>query len=67
MIEHERRKQMQHKMIEHLEAALAIADETESGQVGYAIEVALDTIRAENWPTGPSPITASVSPSGASA
>ena len=46
----ERKKQLRDKMIEHLEAAQAIADEIESGGVGYAIETALDMIRAENWP-----------------
>jgi hypothetical protein len=38
------------KMIEHLEAALALADETGDGTAGYMIEAALDTIRAEMWP-----------------
>jgi hypothetical protein len=38
------------KMIEHLEAALALADETGDGAAGYMIEAALDTVRAEMWP-----------------
>jgi hypothetical protein len=38
------------KMIEHLEAALALADETGDGTVGYMIEAALDTIRSQMWP-----------------
>ena len=38
------------KMMEHLEAALAIADETDDGTVGYIIETALDTLRADMWP-----------------
>ena len=38
------------KMMEHLEAALAIADETKSGTVGYLIERALDQARSEAWP-----------------
>jgi hypothetical protein len=38
------------KMIEHLEAALALADETGDGTAGYMIEAALDTIRSEMWP-----------------
>lgn len=38
------------KMIEHLEAALALADETGDGMPGYLIECALDAIRAETWP-----------------
>jgi uncharacterized phage-like protein YoqJ len=36
------------KMIEHMEAALALADETGDGAAGYMIEAALDTIRAED-------------------
>jgi hypothetical protein len=35
------------KMIEHLEAALALADETADGTPGYFIESALDAVRAE--------------------
>ena len=38
------------KMIEHLEAALALTDETGDGTAGYMIETALDTIRSEMWP-----------------
>jgi hypothetical protein len=38
------------KMIEHLEAALALADETRDGTAGYMIEAALDTIRSVMWP-----------------
>lgn len=38
------------KMIEHLGAALALADETRNGTVGYLIETELDTVRAESWP-----------------
>jgi hypothetical protein len=38
------------KMIEHLEAALALTDETGDGTAGYMIEAALDTIRSEMWP-----------------
>lgn len=49
-VDHERLKQMRAKMIEHLEAALALADETRDGSVGYLIEMALDTIRADQWP-----------------
>jgi hypothetical protein len=37
--------QLRAKMIEHLEAALAPADETSDGATGYLIETALDTIR----------------------
>jgi hypothetical protein len=38
------------KMIEYLEAALALTDETGDGTAGYMIEAALDTIRSEMWP-----------------
>jgi hypothetical protein len=38
------------KMIEHLEAALALADKTGDGTAGYLIESALDTIRADMGP-----------------
>jgi DNA-binding ferritin-like protein len=38
------------KMIEHLEAALALADETGDGTARYMIESALDSVRAELWP-----------------
>jgi uncharacterized phage-like protein YoqJ len=41
---------LRNKMIEHLEAALAIADETQDGTPGYLIEQALDAIRASMWP-----------------
>ncbi len=42
--------QLRNKMIEHLEAALALADETHDGLTGYMIESALDSIRAATWP-----------------
>jgi hypothetical protein len=35
------------KMIEHLEAALALADETGDSTAGYMIETALDAVRAD--------------------
>ena len=38
------------KAIEHLEAALALTDETGDATASYYIETALDTIRAELWP-----------------
>lgn len=38
------------KMIEHLEAALALADETQDGVAGYQIERALDEMRATVLP-----------------
>ena len=37
-------------MLEHLEAALAIADKTPDGDAGHLIERALDSVRAMNWP-----------------
>jgi hypothetical protein len=43
-------KALRDKMLEYLEAALAIADETKSGTVGYIIETALDQARSEAWP-----------------
>ena len=41
---------MRAKRIEHLEAALAVADEAGDGTAGYLIESALDTVRADLWP-----------------
>lgn len=41
--------QLRIKMIEHLEAALALADKTRDGLTGYIIQTALDTIRAASW------------------
>jgi hypothetical protein len=38
-------------MLEHLEAALAIADETQDEDAGNLIEPALDSARAAHWPT----------------
>jgi DNA-binding ferritin-like protein len=38
------------KMIEHLEAALALADETQDATTNYMIERALDHARADLWP-----------------
>jgi hypothetical protein len=43
-------KVLRDKMLEHLEAALAIADELKSGTVGYLVETALDQARADAWP-----------------
>ena len=36
--------------MEHVEAALALADETKAGVVGYLVESALDQLRAVTWP-----------------
>jgi hypothetical protein len=38
------------KLMEHLEAALTLADETKHGVVGYLLEGALDQLRADTWP-----------------
>jgi hypothetical protein len=38
------------KLMEHLEAAQALADETKDGVVGYLVESALDQSRAGTWP-----------------
>jgi len=46
----EARKVLRNKMLEHLEAALAISDELNSGTVGYLIETALDQVRADAFP-----------------
>jgi|tagenome__1003787_1003787.scaffolds.fasta_scaffold6925540_1 hypothetical protein len=42
----ERTKQLRDEMLEHLEAALPIADETQDGDAGFRIEQALDYVRA---------------------
>jgi hypothetical protein len=46
-----RLNQLRERMLEHLEAALAIADETQDGDAGLRIEQALDHVRAAHWPT----------------
>jgi len=43
-------EQRYYAMLEHLEAALAIADETQDGEAGN-LERVLDAIRAAHWPT----------------
>ena len=50
-IDPERISQLRDKMLEHLEAALAIADETQDGEAGYMIEQALESVRVAHWPT----------------
>jgi hypothetical protein len=40
------------KALEHLEAALAITDETGDETSGFLIERALDQMRADTWPGG---------------
>jgi hypothetical protein len=46
----ERRAELRAKLMEHLEAAQALADETRDGVVGYMVERALDQLRADTWP-----------------
>ena len=38
-------------MLQHLEAALAIADETQDEGAGNLIERALEFVRVAHWPT----------------
>jgi hypothetical protein len=38
------------KLMEHLEAALALSDDTKDGVVGFYVESALDQLRADTWP-----------------
>jgi hypothetical protein len=38
------------KLTEHLEAALALSDDTKDGVGGYLVQSALDQLRAEMWP-----------------
>ena len=45
-IDPERTSQLRDKMLEHLEAALAIADETQDEEAGNLIERALESVRA---------------------
>jgi hypothetical protein len=59
-------KVLRDKMLEHLEAALAIADELKSGIVGFFVESALDQIRADAWPEFNSRFDGKRKPSGAS-
>lgn len=46
----ERRKALEAKLIENLEAAQAITDELGLDQTGYLVERALDDARAVHWP-----------------
>ena len=50
MISPEKARQLRTQMLEHLESALAIADETQDAAAGYLIEQALNSIRAAHWP-----------------
>lgn len=46
----EKIKELRAKMIEHLDAAQALADETRDSTTGYLVEPALDSARADQWP-----------------
>lgn len=41
---------MRQKLLDHLEAALAITDKLKDSLSGYLIERALDQVRADTWP-----------------
>jgi len=43
-------KVLRQKALEHLEAALAITEETADSLTAYLIERALDQLRADSWP-----------------
>jgi DNA-binding ferritin-like protein len=43
-------KELRAKMIEHLESAIALADETQDSTTSYLLERALDQARADQWP-----------------
>jgi hypothetical protein len=38
------------KLLEHLEAALAIADETQDEEVRLLVQRTIDLVRTANWP-----------------
>ena len=46
----EKIKELRTKMIEHLEKAIAAADEAGDYTTSYIIERALDSARADQWP-----------------
>lgn len=43
-------KRLRARMIEHLEAALAVSDEIGDALAGYLIERTLDQARSDQWP-----------------
>ena len=43
-------KELRAKMIEHLDAAQALADETRDSTTGFLIKRVLDLARADQWP-----------------
>ena len=46
----ERLADLRTKMLEHLEAALACANETKNRSAGHHIERAIDEVRSAQWP-----------------
>jgi hypothetical protein len=42
--------ELRDQLIQHLEAALACADETKDSATGFMSETALDSARADQWP-----------------
>lgn len=50
IIDPDRRKDLQEKLLEHLDAAQAITDELGDGETGYLVERALDEARSVAWP-----------------
>ena len=46
----ERLKEMRTKLLEHLEASLAWAEEAQESEAAYLIEQALDWVRSNHWP-----------------
>jgi DNA-binding ferritin-like protein len=46
----EKANEFRKKMIEHLEAALSLADETQDSTTRYLIERAIDQATADLWP-----------------
>jgi len=49
----EKIKGLRAKLIEHLDAAQALADETRDVMTAYIIECALGSVRADQWPSLP--------------
>ena len=49
-IDPDRRKKLQEKLLEHLEAAQAITDELGLADGAYLVERALDEARSISWP-----------------
>jgi hypothetical protein len=49
-IQAERFAELRTRMLEHLEAALACANETKNGTAAHHIERAMDEVRSAQWP-----------------